>query len=414
MKCKIHLYIYLIFSLMLLICPAYAEQPDLGSASYILIDQKSGQVLYEKNADIKLYPASTTKIMTAIVALENWDLDKPMTANLEDVYAIGPGGMNIGIMAGEEIVFEDLLNALLVRSANETAYIIARNISSDYSSFALLMNKKAKELGAINTNFVNPCGMDTEPSELNHLSTARDLSTIARYAMNIPKFREIAGKKSYTMPPTNKHNKEVFLATTNKLLSYGKYNKSDYYTKITGIKTGYTDRAGHNLVASAQNADGMELISVVLNVKNGSADTIYDYSKELLEYGFKNYSLKKIVSKDYEYASMPVLNAKKGDDTIKLVAKNDLISVLPNEENPSVVQKKYFIPNTFTAPIEKNALLGYVEYWYNDTLLGKVNVVAKNHVPKETKPIFLDYIVKIAMIFYVFIVMRMTIKNISK
>lgn len=171
---------------------SFGEQLNIDSSSYILIDSKSGQVLYEHNADARRYPASTTKMMTAIVALENAELDRMMTASLEAVNDIGKDGMNIGIMAGEQIDLERLLQALMISSANETANIIAENISGTRKDFMDLMNKRVAEIGAVNTHFTNPCGAHDK----NHYTTARDLAAIARHGMTIPKFRELAKEKS--------------------------------------------------------------------------------------------------------------------------------------------------------------------------------------------------------------------------
>lgn len=187
----------------------------IEAESCILIDSRTGQVLYSQNADKSgIYPASTTKIMTAIVALENADLDHVMTASQAAINDIGEGGMNIGIMAGEKICFIDLLNAMLVCSANEAANIIAENVASSREEFISMMNKRATELGALNTNFVNTCGIHNS----KHYTTARDMAIIARHAMTIPTFREIVKKDHYDMPITNKHEKWNTLYTTNKFL----------------------------------------------------------------------------------------------------------------------------------------------------------------------------------------------------
>ncbi|GAE90587.1 D-alanyl-D-alanine carboxypeptidase family protein [Acetivibrio straminisolvens] len=221
-----------------------AQPLDINARAYILIDSKTGQVLAEYNPDFKTYPASTTKIMTAILALELGDLDQIMTVNQSAIDDIGPGGMHIGLLPGEQLELRYLLDALLVRSANETAYVIAENLCSSRQEFYNLMNEKAKELGATNTNFLNPCGIDNGEKGKNHLTTARDLAKISQYAMTIPQFREIVQKTIIKIPPTNKHSEEVIVGTTNRLLLYEKSRyKSEYFSKVTGIKTGYTDRA---------------------------------------------------------------------------------------------------------------------------------------------------------------------------
>ena len=220
--------------------------------------------------------------------------------------------MHIGLLPGEQLTLRNLLDALLVRSANETAYVIAENLCSTRSEFYDLMNKKSKELGAVNTNFVNPCGIDNGKAGENHLSTASDLAKIARYAMTLPYFREVVKKTVITIPPTNKHNEEVVVGSTNRLLLYSKVKyKSDYYSEITGIKTGSTDRALNNLVSSAINDDGVELIAVILGVQN--YDMVFDYSKNLLEYGFKNYTMQPVIAPNQFIESVTVTDAAQND-----------------------------------------------------------------------------------------------------
>jgi D-alanyl-D-alanine carboxypeptidase/D-alanyl-D-alanine carboxypeptidase (penicillin-binding protein 5/6) len=215
----------------------------------------------------------------------------------------------------------DLLKALLISSANETAYIIAENLFPDNpQEFVDLMNKRAQELGATKTHFVNPCGMHDD----KHITTARDLSTIARYAMTFKDFRDIVGSKDYQLEPTNKHNWGV-LAASNKLFRY----KSDYYDEVTGVKTGYTSQAGHNLVSSARNKDGMELMAVVMGVKVINSDKdVYHSSKDLLEYGFKNFAIQRVADSGQLVKSVPVIDAE-DSSSLDLVTQKEFKSVLP-------------------------------------------------------------------------------------
>ena len=291
---------------------------DISSdCTYILMDMKNGQVIAERDADKKMHPASTTKIMTAIIALENGDLDHIMTVS-KDALDIRDGESNIGIMPGEKnLTLENLLNAMLVKSANDAANIIAEDIGGTRSKFVDMMNKKAVELGAISTHFVNPSGIDNSEKYANHLSTARDLATIARYAMSIPIFREIAGKEYYSMPVTNDHPiwAESPLHNRNKLLwpvnSYSYELDSTMHTySVDGIKTGSTVAAGYNLVASAVNDEGIELIAVVLHASD--SDTVFNYTKELLSYGFEQYPVKSIASINQTVEDANVGNANVG------------------------------------------------------------------------------------------------------
>lgn len=416
-----------LLSLLLFLPQAHAGTLKLDSAgSCILIDSKTGQVLYEYRTDQKhVYPASTTKMMTAILALEKGKPDQMMTASKAAVYEIGEGGMNIGITDGEELRMEDLLNALMLSSANETANIIAENIAPTRKEFVEMMNRKAKELGANDTHFVNTCGIHNP----DHYTTAADLAKIARYAMTLPKFREIVEKSSYTLPATNKHDSWPALPVTNYALV--KY-KSKYFSRINGIKTGYTSEAGHNLVTSAINDDnGMELIAVVLGVKGNMSGAqakkkSQDYSIDLLEYGFQNFSLQKITDASQLVKNVQVTDAK-GNETLDLVTAGELSSVLPNDKSSWNIIKNEHINNDIKAPVKQGDVLGYIEYERNGILLGKVNVIASKGIEQNVKvkiaetakktaahPLLIKIIVSAVTALLLFIALRLTLRGISK
>jgi len=404
---------------IVLLCPItiFAQSFDFEAESYILIDSKTGQVLYEYNSDKVLYPASTTKIMTAILAFEKGNPDQIMTASKEAVYDIGKDGMNIGIMPGEEIRMKNLLEAMLISSANETANIIAENICETRQEFVDLMNEKAKELGALNTHFKNPCGAHDD----DHYTTAADLAKIAAYAMKIQGFRDIVCKKSYQMPPTNKHSSWPELYSSNLLLRRMKSNLFE----VNGIKTGYTGQAGQNLVASAINEDGMELIAIVLGVKNPdkAKKNTYQYCYELLEYGFKNFSQHKIVETNEKMKTVQVEDAGE-DSSLDLLAADTFEFVLPNNESwQSTVKARELIVSSIKAPIKKGEVLGYIEYERNGVILGKVNLIASRAVEKfvpETpktpeKSSTLKKILKtVIIILLAFFILRFVLRRISR
>lgn len=365
---------------------AYAQLPQvLPDCSYILVDSKTGQVIAEYNADVKHRPASTTKIMTAIVALENGKLDQKMNVSKEAVYDIGPGGMNIGIMPEEDnLTLENLLNVMLIKSANETANIISENVLGSREEFIARMNKKAAEIGAVNTNFVNTCGKDDLSKEADHLSTARDMAMIARYAMTMPKFREIVAKEYYNeLPVTNKHDKWDELRTTNKLLWYSnKYaytldGQSRQY-EVNGIKTGYTSAAGFNLVCSAVDENGMELIAAIMHVTEGN-NRINTYAKQLFKYGFENYSNQKIVSSNQFVKSVDVKDSK-NNKMLDLVTGSDLVCAMPLDQSISGIEASEWINKNIKAPVRKGDVLGYMEYKRDGVLLGRVKLVAADGI----------------------------------
>lgn len=360
--------------------------PQNEGISYILIDSTSGRVLAEQDADNKLYPASVTKIMTAIIALESGDLSQEMTVSNAAVNDIGRGGMNIGIMAGEEgLTLENMLNVLLVKSANECANIIAENVAQSRSEFIEMMNKRAAELGAVNTKFINPSGKDTEKEDTEHLSTARDISLMARHAMTIPKFREIVSKEYYKdMPATNKHDDWGTLRTSNQFLWYDNtypymLDGTEHSFTVNGIKTGYTALAGNNLVTGAVGEDGMELIAVVLHVTQ--PNKIYGYSKELLKYGFENFSNKMISEAGSSAAEVAVKNADDGSTVLELLTEKDFSCACPINSEEDIISNKLNVPASVEAPITKGQVIGEIEYISgNGASLGKVNLIAAKSI----------------------------------
>jgi len=247
--------------------------PEITSEGAILIDITTGQTLFAKNPDKQLEPASTTKIMTALIALEK--------GNLADMVTAGPSMLNpkliqgtrIYLEPGEQMTLSDLLYALLLNSANDAAVAIAEHISGDVQAFADLMNAKAKEIGALNTTFKNPSGL----SEEGHVTTARDLAMIARTAYQNPLLREYVKTKTKIIPrnrediPTEMYNMNEFIWTE---------------PTVTGMKTGYTSTAGNTYVATAER-DGRALLGVVL--KSPTKTGIYTDMRKLLEYGFTNF-----------------------------------------------------------------------------------------------------------------------------
>jgi serine-type D-Ala-D-Ala carboxypeptidase (penicillin-binding protein 5/6) len=251
------------------ILPKNMKNLKLDSKSAILINLKTGKIIYGKNISQKHYPASTTKILTAIIALEKGKLSKTVVigqrATLEE-----PSKINL--KKGEKMKLKDLLYATLVYSANDAAEAVAEYIGGTRIGFAKLMNRKAKLLGCINSNFVNPNGLPDK----NHYTTAYDLALISRYAMKNPVFRSIVATKAYKINATNKSSSRSIIGH-NKMLEKSQY----YYPGCTGVKTGYTLAANHTLVSSATRGN-KQLLAVILD------DTAVPYNDiiKMFNYGF--------------------------------------------------------------------------------------------------------------------------------
>ena len=207
-----------------------ARVPIIESGAAILIEKNTGKVLFEKNSNKIMYPASTTKVMTAILVLENCKLSETAIVSPTALNTIPNGYVTANIQIGEELTIKDLLYALMVKSANDAAVVLAEHVSGSVENFSILMNKKAKELGCTNTNFVNPNGIHNE----NHISTAQDLATITKYCMQNEIFRKIVTTTSYTLPATNKYPvADRTFSNTNSLIMVNNNNRPDKINTIS-------------------------------------------------------------------------------------------------------------------------------------------------------------------------------------
>jgi D-alanyl-D-alanine carboxypeptidase (penicillin-binding protein 5/6) len=345
----------------------FAAPPEISAPSAILIDSETGRVLYEKNADAKMYPASTTKIMTALLAIEHGNLDDKVTAT-NNVVKIERGSSQIYIEPGEILTLRQLLYALLLESANDAAIAIAEHISGSVDEFAALMNEKAKSLGAVNSHFVNPNGLHNE----NHYTTSRDLAIIAREAMKSPVFREIVGTYHYEIPETNKKEARNYITNSNKMI--WKVNNKYKYEPAIGIKTGYTSVAQHCLVGGAAK-DGLELIAVGLG---NNKDAMYPDVISLFEYGFSNFKKLELMKKN---TIVTTINIENGDRKLNLLATEDY-SITGSEDELAQLQnsKEIILKEAVKAPVAKGDVLGTVVFTIDGIAKKSINLVAEEDV----------------------------------
>ena len=262
--------------------PAYDGEVEPNAV--MLLDATTGEVLYEKNADERIYPASTTKILTCIVALENGNLDDVVTVGPEGDWS-GSGYSLMGIKNGQQLPLRELIYGMMLISGNDAAAAIAVHIGGSLEGFADMMNEKAQELGMTGSHFITPHGVDTE----GHYVTARDMATLARYAMQNEQFMEIVGSASYDFPSMN-FTEEKQKQNTNKLLlsDVPEGDTNYYYEYTTGIKTGATPKAKRCVVSSAEK-DGMKLLCLIFGDETDDGTERWPLAKSLFEYGFNNY-----------------------------------------------------------------------------------------------------------------------------
>ena len=345
---------------------AAANAPALDATAALLVSPESDMVLYEKNADEKRYPASTTKIMTALLTLENVsDLSAVVTAEASDFENVTADSSNAGIKLGEQVTVKDLLYALMLPSANEAAYMLARHVSGSWEQFVDMMNERAAELGCTGTHFCNPCGLHED----DHYTTAHDLYRIAKQAMKDATFRDIVSTVQHRMAKTNLHEERIIL-TTNQ-----------------------TSQAGNCFVGYAEYGDA-KLFSVVLGCSSSSKEypTIaasFTDTKSLCQWGFKNFTSKTLARQGEEVTYTKV---KLSTDTnqVILIAKNDLVSLLPKELDVKDLELQSDIPEEVAAPIKAGDTIGSVTYTYDGRDYGTVELVALNDISRSTVLFYAD------------------------
>lgn len=257
----------------------WPDAPDVISESVILIDADTGAVLYDKNSHAKSYPASTTKILTGLLVLENCSMDEVVTFSREAAESVSYGDASLGTRTGEQYTVEQALYGLLLHSANEIAYGLAEHVSGSLNAFVQLMNRRAKELGAVNTHFSNASGLH----DSNHYTTAYDIAMIARACYNNTTFVNIDSTyTTYVIPPTNKTSSKRYVRHRHDMLKNRKY----YYEYCKGGKTGYTDDAGNTLVTFAEK-NGTRLICVCYK---STQEGRYTDTRALFDWGFACFS----------------------------------------------------------------------------------------------------------------------------
>lgn len=328
---------------------------SISAQSAIVLDSTTGRVLYEKSSSQRMPMASTTKIMTALVALENSNLEEVVEIPKE---AVGVEGSSIYLGYDEKVKMKDLLYGLMLRSGNDSAVAIAIHVGGSMEDFIDLMNKKAKEIGASNTNFTNPNGLHHN----DHYTTAYDLALITREAFKNGTFKEIVKTKLYVA------EREGYKYFYNKNKTLNQYHGGD------GVKTGYTMAAGRCLVTSATR-DGMQLICVVLNAPNWFQD-----SYNLLDYAFENYNASKVISKEAVLKNISIKNGKKSQTGV--VSQEDVVIPLKDGE----VNKLFTVfelDEAIEAPLKRGAQLGKAKIYLEDRLLYNLTLYSREDIDKK-------------------------------
>ena len=338
--------------------PVGDKLPNVTALSAIVVEASTGHIIYARDENKKMFPASTTKMMTLIMALESDKLNEIVTVGKN---AFGAEGSTLWLEVGDKIPLEDLLYGLIMHSGNDAAIAIAEHIDGDTKIFAEHMTKRARELGAYGTQFKNPNGLPDE----NHFTTAKDLATLAAHGFTLEKFEDIVSAKEKNFAWVK--GEEHLLRNENQMLWL--------YRGGNGIKTGYTDLAGRCLVSSAKR-DGVQIIAVVL-------DSLYLWNDSiaLLDYGFENVGTKTIVRKNETIKKIPVVSGRKKYIDVKTANK----IVVPEFKNDSdAYEVEYDIPKILTAPIKKGDTVGKISVKCDGKEIAATDIFAVESVEQKS------------------------------
>ena len=371
--------------IMICLTVSSASAADFGCTvdpvcdAVFMVELNSGTVVYEHNADDKVYPASTTKIMTYIIVVENVsDIDSVKVEITEDALAdLDPESSVMGLTShiGESFTVRDLLYGLMLPSGNDAALVLADYVGGSVDGFVDLMNRKAAQLGCENTHFTSPHGLH----DSQHYTTARELAYITNYAMGAKSFMDICNTVSYH--PDGFYDS---IKTTNYLLDSSAYGGRYYYEYAKGVKTGYTDQAGRCLVSTAEK-DGYDYLCIALgadysfeedvNYAMLDAVTFYDWAFDSLSYRTVFDSSDNLQSIPVEYVW--------GNKMLSLVPETSVQALLPEDYDTSLITTRVECRDTAEAPIQKGDAYGTLAVYYDDVLIGKTNLVAAESIDRH-------------------------------
>ena len=333
---------------------------DFDCESIVLMDAATGTVIYEKNPDKALPPASVTKIMTLLLVMEeiekgNLKYTDTITAS---AYAASMGGSQVFLKEGEQMTPYDMIKSVVIASANDSAVALAEHVCGSEEAFVRRMNDKAKELGMVNTHFENTNGLDDTTT--THLTSAMDIALMSRELIKYEKILEFSSTWMDTI-----RNGEFGLTNTNRLVRF--------YKGATGLKTGSTDKAKFCVSATAKRGN-MHLICVIMGAP--SSDVRNRIATELLNYGFANYEL----FEDMAIQLQPIKVASGIEATCPISTQS--FAYLSKKNDTKNVSKRYILPDYARAPIQKGDIIGYIEYSIEDTIIGKSSIIAQISIEK--------------------------------
>lgn len=362
----------LIIALLLFAIPGIAEadSTDESSYYYIVIDQETGAVLLEQNSGNRIFPASTTKILTAYTALANSGVTSIVTASEIAAGPMESGAVRLGLSVGEEMELFDMLMALMLKSANDVAVAVAEYIGGSVEGFAAMMNEKAANSGALDTHFVNPHGLHSD----EHYTTPYDLAMIARSALENYNFASIVSRTEYTLPITNKRDRTYSIKNSNPIL--GENDGMDFL--VTGVKTGYTSKAKYTLVSSAHDYTGRDVVCVVANIPSRSVSA--ELSLNLMKQAFEEFAVQSITkSGEIITSSLP------SNPGYEVASAMNIEYLLPRDENLWNVDKTVDMYNREEYRPIRGEIVGEIIYTNNGIEIGSTYLVSAEDLAYSAK-----------------------------
>ncbi|MCL2547183.1 MAG: D-alanyl-D-alanine carboxypeptidase [Oscillospiraceae bacterium] len=383
-------------TIMLTSAASAVTLPETTAGYVILVETTSGRILFEHNADEPAYPASLTKIMTVMLALENLDLDQVLTVSNTALQNLSPYGSHARprLIEYEQLTVRNLLYSAMLVSANEACNVLAEAVAGSVEAFVDMMNARAREIGANNTNFTNAHGLH----DIAQVTTARDMYLITMEARRLPMFLQMAYTEIHELPPTNMHDQSRVWVNTNALIRRQHNHRPEaFYAPARGVKTGFTTPAGHCLVSLAT-LGGLEQLLVVMDagLTDENVGRHFFESRRLLEWGFSNFERRELVNRGRPIISQEIAAGHNAGDIV-LVTQDNFEDVMPNDFDPDdlifrpVIDQDVGQRNragVLIAPVERNDVFGHVEIWDGEELLGTILLIANASVERAAGAYF--------------------------
>lgn len=347
---------------------SWPQGPNINAEAAIVMEASTGLILYEKNMNEAYYPASITKILSALLVIENSSPGEVVTFSKDSIFNIERDSTHLAIDVGEQLTVQQCLYGILLESANEVTYASAEHVAGSIPAFSEMMNERAKSIGALNSNFVNPHGLPDE----NHYTTAYDMALITREAMKNETFRKITATRTYQYPPTNKQKDTRYLKNHHKFILRNELT----YEGAIGGKTGYTSKAKYTLVTIARRGD-LELISVIL--KDTTSAYQYADTKKLLDFGFDNFSIYPINDTEspniiQESPLFTRYNSILDYSNTSITTDEKGYLVLPNTASFKDAKKEVsFYPESIIK--EDRNVIGTISYTYDGMYVGGADII---------------------------------------